>query len=178
MRIISGKLGGRVFIAPKNHRTHPMADKVRGALFSVLGDIDGLTILDAFTGSGALAFEAISRGAMFVVAIDIDKNAFDAVQRNVKDLGITSEKIKVIRSNCASWSQKNSDTKFNIVIAAPPYDDLQVDKIKSLTRHLEDSGVFILDWPGKLALPSIDNLKLIKSKKYVDAQLAFYRKIR
>ena len=60
MRVISGKFGGQLFDAPKGHRTHPMSEKVRGALFSVLGDISGLTVLDAFAGSGALSIEAIS----------------------------------------------------------------------------------------------------------------------
>ncbi|MCA9330109.1 RsmD family RNA methyltransferase, partial [Candidatus Saccharibacteria bacterium] len=63
MRIISGKLGSRQFIAPKGFATHPMGDRVRTALFNTLGDIVGLTVLDAFGGSGAISFEAISRGA-------------------------------------------------------------------------------------------------------------------
>ena len=62
MRIIAGSLGGRVFKAPSGHRTHPMSEKIRGAIFNALGDISDLTVLDAFTGSGALCFEAVSRG--------------------------------------------------------------------------------------------------------------------
>jgi 16S rRNA (guanine(966)-N(2))-methyltransferase RsmD len=77
MRIIAGTLGGRTFESPHGRRTHPMSDKVRGSLFNTLGDIDGLTILDAFAGSGALAFEAISRGAEHVLAIEIDNRAQD-----------------------------------------------------------------------------------------------------
>ena len=53
MRVISGWLGGRIFESPHGHRTHPMSDKIRGAVFGVLGDIKGLTVLDAFAGSGA-----------------------------------------------------------------------------------------------------------------------------
>ena len=72
MRIIAGYLGGRQFNSPRSNRTHPMSDKARGGLFNALGDISGLTVLDAFAGSGALSFEAISRGAESVIAVDID----------------------------------------------------------------------------------------------------------
>ena len=70
MRIISGVLGGRVFKAPNGNKTHPMSEKIRGAMFNSLGDISGLTVLDAFSGSGAVAIEAFSRGAEHVVAVD------------------------------------------------------------------------------------------------------------
>ncbi|MBX4199607.1 RsmD family RNA methyltransferase, partial [Candidatus Saccharibacteria bacterium] len=53
MRIISGQLKGRNFASPRGHKTHPMSDKMRGALFNILGDIEGLSFLDAFSGSGA-----------------------------------------------------------------------------------------------------------------------------
>ena len=72
MRVIAGRLGGRNFDSPKTQRTHPMSDKVRGALFNALGDLGGLTVLDAFAGSGACSLEAASRGATEVLAIDIN----------------------------------------------------------------------------------------------------------
>jgi 16S rRNA (guanine966-N2)-methyltransferase len=83
MRIIAGRLGGRHFASPQGRRTHPMSDKMRGALFNALGDIDGLSVLDAFAGSGALAFEAVSRGAGHAVAIDVDKSAQRAIAENI-----------------------------------------------------------------------------------------------
>ncbi len=56
MRVISGFLGGRNFESPHGHRTHPMSEKVRGAIFGALGDIKGLTVLDAFSGSGRISY--------------------------------------------------------------------------------------------------------------------------
>ena len=90
MRIIAGRLGGRVFSTPHSARTHPMADRVRGALFNVLGDLSGLTVFDPFTGSGALAYEAVSRGAATVLCIDTDKAAQKTVKENISALGIRS----------------------------------------------------------------------------------------
>ncbi|HKX24038.1 MAG TPA: RsmD family RNA methyltransferase, partial [Candidatus Saccharimonadales bacterium] len=83
MRVIAGELGGRFFAGPDSTATHPMAERVRGAMFNALGDIEGLTVLDAFAGSGALAFEAISRGAKSVVVVERDKRAQRIIAENI-----------------------------------------------------------------------------------------------
>ncbi len=176
MRIISGKLGGRQFDAPKGHRTHPMSERVRGALFGTLGDISGLTVLDAFAGSGALSLEAISRGSGHVTAIDIDKNAHTTIQKNIAGLGLGKSQIKAIRANCSGWSDNNPDQEFDLVFAAPPYDDLQINSVSKMIKHAKSGGLFVLDWPGKQELPVLEELKLLDQKNYGDAQLAFYRK--
>ncbi|MEX2014328.1 MAG: RsmD family RNA methyltransferase [Candidatus Saccharimonadales bacterium] len=177
MRIISGVLGGRNFDAPRGHRTHPMSEKARGGLFSALGDISGLEVLDAFAGSGALSFEAISRGAKSAVAIDINNNAIDTIKKNSKSLG-TYNKLKITRANASGWSNNNKTAKFDLVFVAPPYDDLQPDLARKLSRHLKDSGIYVLDWPGNEPVLSIEGLEAAKQKDYGDAQLVFYRKIR
>src|SRR5947209_8932052 len=112
MRIIAGALKGRQFNSPRGRRTHPMSDKMRGALFNALGDIHGLTVLDAFAGSGALSFEAISRGAADVVAIDADKEAYETIVANVAKLGIDSG-IMVLRKNVAGWTRNNQHKTFD-----------------------------------------------------------------
>jgi 16S rRNA (guanine966-N2)-methyltransferase len=176
MRVIAGEFGGRQFDAPKGHRTHPMSEKARGGLFGALGDIEDLTILDAFAGSGALSFEALSRGAKHVTAIDVDMNAHKTIQANAKTLGLGPDRIKIIRANCSGWSDNNPDAEFDLVFAAPPYDDLQLTAVSKMIPHTKDGGIFILDWPGKTELPQLDGLKLLDNKNYGDAQLAFYRK--
>jgi 16S rRNA (guanine966-N2)-methyltransferase len=175
VRIIAGVLGGRHFKSPRNHRTHPMSDRVRGSLFNAIGDIEDLTILDAFAGSGALSFESISRGARSAIAIDIDKNATEIISENAKMLGIQN-KIKTIRANASGWSDNNPDLQFDIVFIAPPYDDLQLMLLNKLTRHLKINGIFVLDWPGANLQPAFNNLKIIHRKDFGDAQLVFYRK--
>ncbi len=174
MRVIAGKLGGRLFNSPKGHRTHPMSDRVRGALFNSLGDIEGLTVLDAFAGSGALSFEAISRGADSAVAIDIDKSAADVITSNARQLGLRKE-VKAIRANASGWSDNNKEMQFDIVIAAPPYDDLQLSLVKKITKHLAADGIFVLDWPGNLEPPQLDSLHMVKQSDFGDAQLIFYK---
>lgn len=177
MRVISGNLGGRVFDSPRGHRTHPMSDKARGGLFSVLGDIEGLSILDAYSGSGALAIEAISRGAASAVAIDSDKPAHDAITANIKVLGI-DDKVKATKAFIRSWSSRNEDKVFDIVTADPPYDDLDMKDIARLFKHVATGGILVLSCPASMKLPAFEDSELLKAKNYGDAQLAFYRKLR
>ena len=174
MKIIAGKLGGRRFNAPRGNRTHPMSDKVRGALFNSLGNMTGMTVLDAFAGSGALGFEAISRGASFATLVDNDKKAYSAMKENASILGL-NEKCKITNANISTWSDNNPDQKFSIVIAAPPYDRLQPATVDKLCRHLINDGLFVLDWPGKLDLLKLSGMELTDQKNYGDAQLLFYR---
>ena len=175
MRVIAGKLGGRIFSSPHGARTHPMADKIRGALFNALGDITDLHVLDAFAGSGALGYEALSRGAAGVLAIEIDKRAQRTIEDNIKTLGLTAQ-MKLVRANCSSWSDTNPEAAFDIVLCAPPYDDLQPQLVAKLARHTKPDGLYVLDWPGKQDLPEIPGLVLLTAKDYGDAQLAFYRR--
>ena len=174
MRIIAGSLKGRTFDSPHGHKTHPMSEKMRGAIFNMLGDIEGLTVFDCFAGSGAVAFEAISRGAKSALCTDITSEAYDAMQSNVRILGI--EKIcKVVRANASGWSDNNTAALFDLIFADPPYDDVQENIIKKLTKHLKTSGVFVLSWPGPNEPLQIDNLELIQSRSYGDSSLHFYR---
>lgn len=176
MRIIAGELKGRQFEAPKGHRTHPMSDKMRGAVFSALGDVSGLSLLDAFAGSGALSFEAVSRGASFVVAIDSDKNAVDAIKSNAQKLKLHA-RVKAIQANASGWSDNNPGKRFDLVFCDPPYDKLQLSLLQKLVGHTKSGGVYVLSWPGSLKTPEFKGLENIKTKNYGDGQLAFYRKL-
>lgn len=175
MRIIAGKLGGRNFESPKTHRTHPMSDKVRGALFNALGELNGLTVLDAFAGSGACSLEAVSRGAVEVLAIDIDPEAVKTITSNVRSLGL-DDVITVRRKNISGWSRNNQALQFNIVLADPPYDDIRPDVLERLTKHVADDGLFVLSWPGSEPVRPFGGLEIVSNKTYGDAQLVFYRK--
>lgn len=174
MRIIAGKLKGRAFDAPKGHRTHPMSDKMRGALFNVLGDIEDLTVLDAFAGSGALGFEAVSRGARSVVLLDNDRAAQQAIAQNIRQLGL-QDKVKLTSVSAGTWFTTNPSARFDLVLCDPPYDDQQLAVIARLAQLVERGGLLILSWPGGQDLPELTNLELIESRQYGDAQLGFYR---
>jgi 16S rRNA (guanine966-N2)-methyltransferase len=176
MRIIAGALKGQQFASPHGHKTHPMSDKARGALFNVLGDIDGLTFLDAFAGTGALAFEAASRGAKSVVAIDKDRAAHKTIEQNVNDLHL-QKTVKVTKANTGGWSIHNAEKKFDILLLDPPYDDLQVPLLGRLVkRHVKPGGLAVLSIAGRIRNPEFDNTQIAAAKDYGDARLVFYRK--
>lgn len=173
MRIIAGHLGGRVFDAPGTAKTHPMGDKIRGALFNILGDIEGLTVLDAFAGSGALGFEALSRGARSVVAIEHDHAAQRVIAHNSAMLGLTA-RLTLVAASVQSWLQANPDAQYDLVLCDPPYDDLQDPLLERLTAYIKPEGLLVISWPAGTVLPDFPALKKVAHRSYGDAQLVFY----
>ena len=151
-----------------------MSDKIRGALFNVLGDIAGLTVLDAFAGSGALSFEAVSRGAAHAVAIEFDRPAQEAIQESIAGLHL-EDAVELVRANCGSWSDKNTGRLFDIVIADPPFAKVQSAPLEKIIRNVKPAGIFVLSWPGNQQPTAFDGLHLLSRKDYGDAQLYFYR---
>ncbi len=178
MRVVAGTLKAQVFDAPRGHRTHPMSDKIRGALFNALGELDGLTVFDPFAGSGALSFEAISRGAKYVVALDIDPQAAAVMKKNAAKLN-TGSRIKITRAGVRSWLQTQPTKRFDVVLLDPPYDDLQEPALQAAAERCEVQGVVVLSLPpqSRVALPS-DRFELIRDKQYGDAELHYYRRVR
>lgn len=154
-----------------------MSEKARGAIFGVLGDIKGLTMLDAFAGSGALAIEAISRGAKSAIAIEVDKGAHSIIVANLKDLGI-AERVKVIRAFAGAWSTRHQAEFFDLIFVDPPYDNVPYRDLKSLPRHLAEGGTLVLSWPGKAETLKLESLTPVHQKNYGDAQLIFYQHAR
>lgn len=151
-----------------------MSDRIRGALFNTLGDIEGLTLLDAFAGTGAISFEAISRGAASAFMIELDKPAQVAISDNIVNLGV-EDRASLVKANCFGWSNRNQDRQFDLVIADPPFDLLLETALQRLVRHVKKGGLFVVSWPGKLNVPPLKGMTPISVKTYGDAQLIFYR---
>jgi 16S rRNA (guanine966-N2)-methyltransferase len=178
MRIIAGKYKGREFSSPHSHKTHPMSEKVRGALFNILGDIEGLSFLDAFAGSGALAYEAASRGAAKVVAVEKDRAAFNVIEQNIEQLR-AGKVIHATRAHLSGWSSRHIEKdKYDVILLDPSYDDLQPLLLnKVVKRHLKPGGLAVLSYPGdEKELPALYQCEIVEQKNYGDAQLVFYRK--
>jgi len=176
VRVIAGRLGGRSFDSPHSHRTHPMSDKARGALFNILGDVEGMTVLDPFAGTGALSFEAISRGAVHALAIESDRPAQRIVEQNIHALGL-AEQIKLVSATANAWLQTNHDETFDLVLCDPPHDDLQPNLLTRLAARVLPGGLLVLSWPGNQPVPSFDKFENVEQRSYGDMQLAFYRRL-
>lgn len=146
MRIIGGKLSGRRFGATSGRGTRPTSDRAREALASALqsrGAFDGAEVLDLFAGTGALSFEALSRGASRAVAVDRDARVIRQLSQNARELGIES-KVRAMRldllTDPASALHKLPEPEggFTLVFADAPYSE--IDLVPALLRRLADAG--------------------------------------
>ena len=120
MRIIAGRFGGRPISAPVGRETRPTADRVREALFSMLGPLDGFEALDLFAGSGALGLEAISRGAKSVDFVDVSDSAIRTLERNIGSLGVVAA---VHRRDALAFlaGAAQLGRSWDVVFVDPPY---------------------------------------------------------
>jgi len=174
VRIIAGELGGRTLAAPKTYGTRPMTDKLRAALFDILGPVDGLAVLDAYAGSGALGFEALSRGAARVVAIESARPALAAIERNRESLAIDWA-YELQAQKVESWLARLPAQKFDVIMADPPYAELRLDVIAKLGRLLAPHGTLALSSGSQEQAPKLDGLELMMAKTYGDSRLSFYK---
>jgi 16S rRNA (guanine966-N2)-methyltransferase len=150
-----------------------MSDKMRGALFNILGDIEGLTVLDVFAGTGALSFEAISRGARFAMAIEMDTMAQQTIANNIKALQL-QEAVRLSKMPVRTWLQVQHNASFDLVLCDPPYHDLQLDLIAQLMPVVAPNGMLVLSCPSDISPPLLSGLKQLAQRTYGDAQLVFY----
>lgn len=177
MRIIAGKYGRRLFKSPPGHRTHPMGERIRTALFNSLGSLEGEEVLDAFAGSGALGFESISRGAARVTLIETDPRAFRTVKENIEALNLETDSYRAVRANVATWLDNNQDTYFDLILADPPFTNLAPHIILRLAKHLKNDGRLVVNWPSDEEPMELPYLMITKQKAYAGAQLVYYEHV-
>jgi 16S rRNA (guanine966-N2)-methyltransferase len=158
MRVVAGSLGGRTLVSPPaSADVRPTADRVREALFSILGDIAGAAVLDLYCGTGALAIEAVSRGAESAVLVDSDPGL---ARRNVEALGI-DDRCELVRADAVRFLA-GTDARFDLIFCDPPYS--LADRLGELDSvippRLAEGARLILETsarrPLDLALPLID----------------------
>ena len=118
MRIVGGRFGGRRLAAPPGRSTRPTADRVRQALFSILGPLDGVRVLDLYAGTGALGLEALSRGAGAVTFVERDPKAVRGITANLAALGAEAG---VVRRDALAFLRDVAGGPFELVLCDPPY---------------------------------------------------------
>ena len=174
MRIVAGEFKSRILKNPTSRRTHPMSEKARGAIFNAIGDISGLVVLDAFSGTGAIGVEALSRGAERVYSVEIDRSAFEILEEN-RNLITDESRMSVHRANIKSWLKNQQGLDFDLVIADPPYDAIGMNAVEACADAVKKGGLYVLSLP---VAENIDfkGLKKIDEKVYAGAKICFYRK--
>jgi 16S rRNA (guanine(966)-N(2))-methyltransferase RsmD len=180
VRIIAGELGGRVLKAPAGRATRPTSERVREALFSILGDVEGLAVLDVFAGSGALGLEALSRGAARAVFVEDARAALGALKKNVDALDV-GERVRVVAAPAdrALSRLAAEHERFGLAFLDPPY--ASGDGARALAA-LADAGVLapgawvVLERATRGApVPAPEGLALAFERGYGDTTIAFYR---
>ncbi len=170
--MVAGAFKGRRLQAPKGSRTRPTADKVREALFSILGPVEGLRVLDLFAGSGALGIEALSRGAAAATFVDSSSRAVAAVRRNLGEVGAEGD---VVRRDVLRWLAA-TEGPYDLVFADPPY-DLAARVSGPLTERLPallSPQARIVTESDKRA-PLELGLPLMTERAYGDTRIAVHR---
>jgi 16S rRNA (guanine966-N2)-methyltransferase len=123
MRVVTGRFGGRRLAAPPGRGTRPTSDRVREALFSTLGPIDGARVLDLYAGSGALGIEAVSRGARSALLVERDPRAVAVIRANLDALGLAEPEARV-HAGTARTALRNASARgdtYDLVFLDPPY---------------------------------------------------------
>ena len=128
MRVIAGSFGGRRLKAPGGRNTRPTSDRVREALFAMLGPLEGEPVLDLFAGTGALGIEALSRGAGRAVFVERDRAAATILQENLTALGIPPEAAELRRGDAlaALRSARENGEAYDLIFIDPPYGDARL----------------------------------------------------
>ena len=146
MRIVAGSLKGRTVDAPEGMDTRPTTDRVREALFSslysLLGGFEGLVVLDAFAGSGALGVEALSRGAERAVFCERDPKAAAVLAKNIRACGLDANKAQVVKRDV--FKTPFNASAFDLVFLDPPY-AYEPESVLSLVESLADAGALADD---------------------------------
>ena len=178
MRIISGKYKGRIIEAV--NRARPTQEKVRKALFDILGDISGLSFLELFAGSGAVGFEAVSRGVRDLTLIEYNPGCLRVISKNIESLKLKTCSIYRAEAQRGIKRLHKEKKRFDIIFMDPPY---QLGLAKKTLQSLSDcdilahTGFIIVQHFKKDELPSAEgNLILFRQARYGDTVLSFYKK--
>jgi 16S rRNA (guanine(966)-N(2))-methyltransferase RsmD len=180
MRIVGGRLGGRHLFAPKGLATRPTTERVREALFAVLGDLDGRSVLDCYAGSGALGLEALSRGAARVVLVEHAPAACKMIRRNVDALGVSAQVQLLAHPLERSRSALTALGPFDLVLSDPPWPIAQAAAHRVatlLTPRLGPTGLMVLGHPSRapVAVPESLGLEQVDCRSWGDSGMSFFR---
>lgn len=177
MRVIAGELRGRRLVAPRGWKVRPTSDRVREAVFSALGGVEGARVLDLYCGTGALAVEALSRGAARATLVDRD---IRPALGNIELLGLR-ERAELVRSDVPKWlasagSGRPSEACFDLIFIDAPYrlaDRIGIELDSLLPPLLAEGGRVIAESAAgrPLELPSLEQ---IRERRYGATSVSFH----
>ena len=178
MRITTGKYHNRKLHMPRGIR--PTQDKVRKAIFDILGDVEGLSFLELYAGSGAVGFEALSRGVSELTMVECNHDSVQAIKRNIALLKAPACNLYYLDAEKAIKLLSRDKKSFDIIFLDPPYHEGMAKKILHTLEGydiLAPNGLIIAQHPKAEPLPESSlKFNLIKEAKYGDTWLSIFRK--
>jgi 16S rRNA (guanine(966)-N(2))-methyltransferase RsmD len=185
LRIIGGKARGRRIRSVTGDTTRPITDKVREALFNIIGsDIFGATFLDLFAGTGSVGIEALSRGADYVLFIERNRRPYLVIRENLTSTNLL-EGAEVIQADAFTFLEGLPNQQFDYIFIAPPqYKDMWVRALISLDKHIDwlsnDAWVIVqihpIEYKSIGEEITVVNLVEFDQRQYGSTILVFYRR--
>ena len=177
MRIIGGTHRGRRIVAPRGDDTRPTGDRVREALFNLVGPVDGASVIDVYAGSGALGLEALSRGARRCVFVENDAEACRVIKRNLETLGLTGALVLQRDAVSVLRGEGTAGHSYELVLLDPPYgrwEKLEPELGTLLPSVIAEPGLVVVETDARTepALP----LDLVTTRRYGSARLTVFAK--
>lgn len=178
MRIISGIRRGHKLISFEGDNIRPTTDRVKESLFNLIqGYTQDASVLDLFAGSGALGFEAMSRGARCVTFVDVSKASVEVVSKNAASLNF-GDGVKILNMPYGDFF-RNSKDSFDLIFLDPPYnkgfiEPVLVDIVKN--NRLSENGIIVLESDDTDMHSEIDGLSVLKQKKYGRTYITVYQR--
>lgn len=179
MRIIAGTHKGRVLAAPTWDGLRPTSDRLRETLFNVLaGRISGASVLDVCAGTGAIALEALSRGAATATCLDSDARALRLIAANAAQCGLEKRCIIVGGTAPEALTREHIGGPFDLVVLDPPYAVPWIgDAVAAAGRLLAAGGLVVLEHSSRRDAPEPDGLRLERTRRAGDSALSTYRPV-
>ncbi len=173
MRIIAGTAKGRRVNSVKNDHTRPTSDRVKEALFNILGyPLNSFKVLDLFAGTGNLGLEALSRGAQKTVFVDLDHECYQVIKKNIADLGFKQKSV-VLKKDCLQFI-KDANEEFDIILMDPPYNISNINEyIYEIfnSKILSEEGVIVVEHDNSFK----SEIEPSDKRKYGQTYLSFYK---
>ena len=182
MRIIGGEFKSRLISMPKGVEIRPTQDKVREAVFNILGDMTGKRVLELFAGSGAFGIEAISRGAGYTAFVDNNFRCIETIRGNLESLGIDGDRYDLVKADALKAFPKllKYDQKFDIIFMDPPYyRELAKKCLINADAYdiLSPIGLIVVEHFKKDILPTgLKTLLFNQERRYGDTVITIFRR--
>ena len=177
MRIIAGTHRGRRFAAPKGAHTRPTGDRVREALFDIVGPVDGASVLDLYAGSGALGIEALSRGAAYTLFVDDGAEARALLRENAQTLGLAGV-TRIFRRDATKLGPAHPVEAFSLVFLDPPYGKGLAEKALLAAREggwLKPNALIVVEEAAGAGFKPPESFAELERRGYDDTEFAFLR---